>query len=128
MVQTLFCTDTAIHGTDEFCVADTPHCGNKYGLKIMLVFLDCEFTDFIDCELISLAMVSEDGQVENRVEAFKVRRCDVADVLSDRRDCRHIFAKRAIAEIIRIETADLVAKFCQHRHQDSADVAFIARN
>lgn len=30
----------------------------------MLLFLDCEFTDFIDCELISLAMVSEDGQHE----------------------------------------------------------------
>ncbi len=28
----------------------------------MLVFLDTEFTDFIDCELISIGMVSEDGQ------------------------------------------------------------------
>lgn len=27
----------------------------------MLIFLDTEFTDFIDCELISVGMVSEDG-------------------------------------------------------------------
>jgi hypothetical protein len=34
----------------------------------MLVFIDCEFTDFIDCELISLAMVSEDGRPEIYLE------------------------------------------------------------
>lgn len=28
----------------------------------MLIFMDAEFTDFIDCQLISLALVSEDGQ------------------------------------------------------------------
>ena len=28
----------------------------------MLVFLDCEYTDFIQCDLISIGMVSEDGQ------------------------------------------------------------------
>lgn len=28
----------------------------------MLIFLDIEFTDFIDCELISIGMVSEDGK------------------------------------------------------------------
>lgn len=28
----------------------------------MLIFLDTEFTDFIDCELISIGMVSEDGR------------------------------------------------------------------
>lgn len=28
----------------------------------MLVFLDTEFTDFIDCDLISIGMVSEDGK------------------------------------------------------------------
>lgn len=28
----------------------------------MLIFLDTEFTDFIDCELISIGMVSEDGK------------------------------------------------------------------
>ena len=30
----------------------------------MLIFLDTEFTDFIDCELISIGMVSEDVQHE----------------------------------------------------------------
>lgn len=34
----------------------------------MLVFLDTEFTDFIDCELISIGMVSEDGQYELYLE------------------------------------------------------------
>ncbi len=28
----------------------------------MLIFLDTEFTDFIDCDLISIGMVSEDGR------------------------------------------------------------------
>ena len=60
MVQTLFCTEKTTNGIAEFCVAYTPHRANKHGLKVMLVFIDCEFTDFIDCELISLAMVSED--------------------------------------------------------------------
>jgi hypothetical protein len=30
----------------------------------MLVFLDTEFTDFLNCDLISIGMVSEDGQHE----------------------------------------------------------------
>lgn len=30
----------------------------------MLIFLDTEFTDFIDCDLISIGMVSEDGKYE----------------------------------------------------------------
>jgi hypothetical protein len=34
----------------------------------MLVFLDTEFTDFIDCELISLAVVSDDGLHEIYLE------------------------------------------------------------
>jgi len=29
---------------------------------VMLIFLDIEFTDFVDCELISIGMVSEDGK------------------------------------------------------------------
>ena len=28
----------------------------------LMVFLDCEFTDFIDCDLVAIGMVSEDGQ------------------------------------------------------------------
>lgn len=34
----------------------------------MLIFLDTEFSDFIDCELISIGMVSEDGQHECYLE------------------------------------------------------------
>lgn len=34
----------------------------------MLVFLDTEFTDFLNCELISIGMVSEDGQYELYLE------------------------------------------------------------
>jgi len=40
----------------------------------VLIFLDCEFTDFIDCELISIGMVSEDGQHE-----FYAERSDYND-------------------------------------------------
>lgn len=34
----------------------------------MLVFLDTEYTDFIDCDLISIGLVSEDGQHELYLE------------------------------------------------------------
>jgi len=34
----------------------------------MLIFLDTEFTDFIDCELISMGLVSEDGRHELYLE------------------------------------------------------------
>jgi hypothetical protein len=30
--------------------------------EAVLIFLDCEFTDFIQCDLISIGMVSEDGR------------------------------------------------------------------
>jgi len=36
----------------------------------MLLFLDCEFTDFIDCELISIGMVSDDGLYELYLEVI----------------------------------------------------------
>lgn len=40
----------------------------------MKLFLDCEFTDFIDCELISIGIVSADGQHE-----FYAERNDYTD-------------------------------------------------
>lgn len=40
----------------------------------MLIFLDTEFSDFIDCDLISIGMVSEDGQHE-----FYAERTDYTD-------------------------------------------------
>src|SRR5471030_2296502 len=39
----------------------------------MLIFLDTEFTDFIDCDLISIGMVSEDGQHELYLERSDYR-------------------------------------------------------
>ncbi|SFN90512.1 hypothetical protein SAMN05660284_02489 [Formivibrio citricus] len=44
----------------------------------MLIFLDTEFTDFIDCELISIGMVSEDGQHSLYLEVadFDRSRCN----------------------------------------------------
>lgn len=39
----------------------------------MLVFLDTEFTDALDCDLISLAMVREDGQGELYLERSDYR-------------------------------------------------------
>ena len=43
----------------------------------MLIFWDAEFTDFIDCELISIGMVSEDGQHELYLEVqdFDLSKC-----------------------------------------------------
>lgn len=44
----------------------------------MLIFLDTEFTDFIDCELISVGMVSEDGQYSLYLEVqdFERDKCN----------------------------------------------------
>lgn len=44
----------------------------------MRLFLDTEFTDFIDCELISIGMVSEDGQHEfyAEVEDYDRAKCN----------------------------------------------------
>ena len=43
----------------------------------MMIFLDTEFTDFIDCELISIGMISEDGQHQFYAERndFRKTRC-----------------------------------------------------
>lgn len=44
----------------------------------MRLFLDTEFTDFIDCELISIGLVSEDGQHEfyAEVEDYDRAKCN----------------------------------------------------
>ncbi|MHB1249493.1 MAG: hypothetical protein ACYCZL_08890 [Polaromonas sp.] len=44
----------------------------------MLIFIDTEFTDFIDCELISIGMVSEDGQhmFYAEVQDFDCAKCN----------------------------------------------------
>jgi hypothetical protein len=56
----------------------------------MLIFLDTEFTDFIDCDLISIGMVSEDGQHE-----FYAERNDyVSDWQSD-------FVRVAVVPLLR---------------------------
>lgn len=51
----------------------------------MILFLDTEFTDFIDCELISIGIVSEDGQHE-----FYAERMDYNDAW-----CNH-FVREAV--------------------------------
>lgn len=51
----------------------------------MLIFLDTEFTDFVDCELISIGMVSEDGQ-----HVFYAERSDY------RRDWESDFVQMAV--------------------------------
>ncbi len=45
----------------------------------MLVFLDTEFTDFVDCELISIGMVSEDGRHEFYLEVQDFDRSTCSD-------------------------------------------------
>jgi hypothetical protein len=40
----------------------------------MLIFLDTEFTDFIDCDLISIGMVSEDGHYQLYLERSDYRK------------------------------------------------------
>src|SRR6266571_5709583 len=44
----------------------------------MLIFLDTEYTDSLDCDLISVGMVSEDGQHELYVERsdYQVEWCN----------------------------------------------------
>lgn len=61
-----------------------------------LLFLDTEFTDFIDCELISIGFVSENGAHEFYAERrdFEVKRCstwvqsNVLPLLTEPESCR----------------------------------------
>lgn len=54
-----------------------------------LIFLDCEFTDAIDCELISIGMISEDGLHE-----FYAERSDFNDSW-----CNH-FVRAAVLPLL----------------------------
>lgn len=55
----------------------------------MLIFLDTEFTDFEDCDLISIGMVSEDGHHE-----FYAERTDY------RKDACNTFVRREIEPLL----------------------------
>ncbi|WP_341677251.1 hypothetical protein [Niveibacterium sp. SC-1] len=55
----------------------------------MLIFLDTEFTDFIDCDLISIGMVSEDSKYE-----FYAERNDF------RQDWENPFVKDAVVPLL----------------------------
>ncbi|WP_174874894.1 3'-5' exoribonuclease [Vogesella oryzae] len=61
----------------------------------MLIFLDTEFTDFIDCELISIGMVGEDGRHELYLE--------VQDF--DRSKCNAFVQSAVWSQLGRIEEA-----------------------
>jgi hypothetical protein len=63
----------------------------------MLLFLDCEFTDFIDCELISVGMVSDDGRYELYLE--------VVDF--DRSKCNAFVQSAVWRQLGRIEGAQI---------------------
>lgn len=53
----------------------------------MLIFLDCEFTGFIDIDLISIGMVSDDERHEFYAERNDFRREPVASSCV-KRSCR----------------------------------------
>lgn len=63
----------------------------------MLIFVDTEFTDFIDCELISIGMVSEDGRHELYLE--------VKDF--DRSKCNAFVQAAVCTQLGRIEGAQI---------------------
>jgi hypothetical protein len=50
----------------------------------VLIFCDTEFTDFIDCDLISIGLVSEDGKSEFYAERRRLRVVMVQSVCSKR--------------------------------------------
>ncbi|KDP87277.1 hypothetical protein CF70_002385, partial [Cupriavidus sp. SK-3] len=63
----------------------------------MLVFLDTEFTDPIDCELISIALVAEDG------------RKFYAEVLDfDRSKCNQFVRAAVLSQLSKVEGAEVV--------------------
>ncbi|WP_156128988.1 3'-5' exoribonuclease [Chitinibacter sp. ZOR0017] len=61
----------------------------------MIIFLDTEFTDFVDCELISIGFVSEDGQHSLYLE--------VQDF--DRSKCNSFVQTEVWANLGRVKTA-----------------------
>lgn len=63
----------------------------------MLLFLDCEFTDFIECELISIGMVSDDGKHELYLE--------VADF--DRTKCNAFVQSAVWSQLNQIQGAQI---------------------
>lgn len=82
----------------------------------MLIFLDTEFTDFLNCELLSIAMVSEDGQYE-----FYAERTDYKEsVCSDfaKQEVLPLMGKAAGAgctlDELRVRLWDWFSKLPQH--------------
>ncbi|WP_029050340.1 3'-5' exoribonuclease [Cupriavidus sp. amp6] len=78
----------------------------------MLVFLDTEFTDFINCELISIGMVTADGQdFYAEVQDFDIGKCNefvrgaVCEVLGQTANARVVRA--ALPERLRAWFASL---------------------
>lgn len=78
----------------------------------MVVFLDTEFTDFIDCELISIGMVTEDGRdFYAEVQDFDIAKCNdfvrgaVCDALG--RTVNACVSRAALPERIRAWFASL---------------------
>lgn len=74
----------------------------------MLIFLDTEFTDFIDCELISIGMVAEDGRQELYLE--------VQDF--DRSKCNAFVQSAVWTQLSRIEEAIVLKVEVQARLRD----------
>lgn len=59
-------------------IRDAGSGNSPVSVRTMLVFLDTEFTDFARPDLISLALVSEDGRefYAERTDYFETRRSD----------------------------------------------------
>lgn len=74
----------------------------------MLIFLDTEFTDFIDCELISIGLVGEDGRHELYLE--------VQDF--DRSKCNAFVQSAVWSQLGRIEEAVVRKEEVQARLRD----------
>lgn len=53
---------------DKRCIMEPYTYIFERGVFLIYIFLDTEFTNFVDCDLISLGAISEDGQHEFYVE------------------------------------------------------------
>ena len=73
-------------------------------------------------------VVRQGGEMNDRVEASKVRPLDVADVDPQRGRVGGNLPKRAGAEQLAVEAGDVDVRGLEHGHQYRADIALMTRD
>src|SRR5204862_3399914 len=71
-------------------------------------------------------IVRQGREMHHRVEAAKIGRRHVANVLADRGDGTAVAAERAVFVKVGVQPCNIVARACEHIHHDGPDVSVVA--